>query len=985
MAHRQLLSDEERRALFGIPTDADGIARCFTLSRADQELVAARRRDTNRIGFAVQLALLRHPGIALAQVEQPVEPLVQWLARQLDISAEPFANYARRPQTMTDHARLLASALGLRPPANSDLPMMIEAAAKAAWSTDRGQPIAAAVVAALRAAKITLPAAGVIERAAIAGRARARRRAADALLAGVSAEQIAKLERVLVLDASLNMTPFAWVKATPVAPKADHIRELLDRLRHVRGLGLPPGIARTIHEERLQQFVREGHISDAHQLGRYATRRRRAILVATILDLEARLTDAVLTMADKLIGGLFAKARNATRRHYAASASDVGRLMRLFHSTIEALATAQQSDRDAFEVVDEAVGWAKLLRVRGEVENLANLAEEDPLLRAADRWRTLHKFAPDLIEALEFRTARADDPMLAALKLLAELNRSGKREVPPDAPMPFRKDWRRLVMDGETPNRRLYETAVLATLRDKLRSGDIWVERSSSYRSFDSYLLPAGAIPAVIKDLGLPATAEEWLATKATELDRRLKRFARSLQRGELDGVEFRDGRLHVSPVKATATPEAQAFADRTEAMMPYVRITELLHEVNQDTHFASAFTNLRTGELCEDVNALLAAILADATNLGLGRMAAASHGVTRDKLIWTADAYIRPETYKAALARIIDAHHALPIATIWGHGTTSSSDRQFFRSAKRGDGAGDVNARYGHDPGLGFYTHVSDQHGPYSVRVMSATSHEAPYVLDGLLHHGSVLQIDTHYTDTGGASDHVFILCTMLGIRFCPRLRDFPARKLASIEPPATYKTIQPLFGRRIRTDVIREHWDEVRRLVASLRAGTVLPSAMLKRLAAFQRQNQLDFALQELGRIERTLFMLDWLESPQLRQMCQAGLNKSEQRHALAQVICTFKQGRIADRGLDAQEFRASGLNLVIAAIVYWNSTYLADAIDHLRRQRHAVPAELLAHTSPLTWEHIGFSGDFLWDRAAATAGQRRPLNLRQGRLAA
>lgn len=59
----------------------------------------------------------------------------------------------------------------------------------------------------------------------------------------------------------------------------------------------------------------------------------------------------------------------------------------------------------------------------------------------------------------------------------------------------------------------------------------------------------------------------------------------------------------------------------------------------------------------------------------------------------------------------------------------------------------------------------------------MSATSHEAPYVLDGLLHHGTDLRIGTHYVDTGGASDHVFILCAMLGFRFCPRLRDFPDR----------------------------------------------------------------------------------------------------------------------------------------------------------------------------------------------------------------
>jgi hypothetical protein len=95
-----------------------------------------------------------------------------------------------------------------------------------------------------------------------------------------------------------------------------------------------------------------------------------------------------------------------------------------------------------------------------------------------------------------------------------------------------------------------------------------------------------------------------------------------------------------------------------------------------------------------------------------------------------------------------------------------------------------------------------------------------------------------------------------------------------------------------------------------------------MLRKLAAYRRQNQLDLALRELGRIERTLFLLDWLESPELRRRCHAGLNKSEQRHFLAQVICTFKQGRIADRSAETQQFRASGLNLVIVAIVFWNA---------------------------------------------------------------
>ena len=210
-------------------------------------------------------------------------------------------------------------------------------------------------------------------------------------------------------------------------------------------------------------------------------------------------------------------------------------------------------------------------------------------------------------------------------------------------------------------------------------------------------------------------------------------------------------------------------------------------------------------------------------------------------------------------------------------------------------------------------------------VRVISAATHEAPYVLDGLLHHGTSLKIDTHYVDTGGVSDHVFILCVMLGFRFCPRLRDFPDRKLASIEPATAYPTLQPLLGRRIKVDVIREHWHEVVRLVASLKAGTVAPSAMLRKLAAYERQNQLDLALQELGRIERT-----------------------------SSARCS-------------------------------NSTYMADAVVHLRATGEVVPDEWLTHTSPVGWEHIGLSGDFLWDRAAALPVGRRSLNLARRRYAA
>ena len=115
----------------------------------------------------------------------------------------------------------------------------------------------------------------------------------------------------------------------------------------------------------------------------------------------------------------------------------------------------------------------------------------------------------------------------------------------------------------------------------------------------------------------------------------------------------------------------------------------------------------------------------------------------------------------------------------VWGDGTTSSSDGQFFRAGGRGEALGDVNARHGNEPGVAFYTHVSDQFGPFHTKVIAATASEAPHVLDGLLQHGTGLHIIEHYTDTGGATDQVFGLLALLGFRFAPRLRDLKDRKL--------------------------------------------------------------------------------------------------------------------------------------------------------------------------------------------------------------
>lgn len=163
---------------------------------------------------------------------------------------------------------------------------------------------------------------------------------------------------------------------------------------------------------------------------------------------------------------------------------------------------------------------------------------------------------------------------------------------------------------------------------------------------------------------------------------------------------------------------------------------------------------------------------------------------------------------------------------------------------------------------------------------------------------------------------------------------------------------------------------------LATSIKQGTVTASLMLKKLASYPKQNGLAKALREIGRIERTLFMLDWFRDPALRRRVQAGLNKGEARNALARAVFMHRLGEIRDRKPENQSYRASGLTLLTAAISLWNTVYMERAIDALKRKGLKINEQLLSHLSPLGWEHINLTGDYIWksNRIPASGKFRR-----------
>ena len=288
------------------------------------------------------------------------------------------------------------------------------------------------------------------------------------------------------------------------------------------------------------------------------------------------------------------------------------------------------------------------------------------------------------------------------------------------------------------------------------------------------------------------------------------------------------------------------------------------------------------------------------------------------------------------------------------------------------------INPKYGAEPGRLFYTHISDQYAPFSARVANVGVRDSTYVLDGLLHHESDLRIEEHYTDTAGFTDHVFGLMHLLGFRFAPCIRDLGDTKLFIPKSDVSYDALKPLISSdRLNIKAIRAHWDDILRLATSIKQGTVSASLMLRKLGSYPRQNSLAVALRELGRIERTLFILDWLQSVELRRRVHAGLNKGEARNALARAVFFYRLGEVRDRSFEQQRYRASGLNLVTAAIVLWNTVYLERAVAALRAHAQPVDEDLLRYLSPLGWEHVNLTGDYLWRSNAKTgAGKFRPL---------
>ena len=327
---------------------------------------------------------------------------------------------------------------------------------------------------------------------------------------------------------------------------------------------------------------------------------------------------------------------------------------------------------------------------------------------------------PEFLDVLKLHAAPAAQGVLDAIEVVRRMNADSARKVPMDAPTAFIKPrWKSLVVTDGGIDRRSYEICVLSELKNSLRSGDIWVQGSRQFRNFNEYLLPTEIFKALKKAGALPVAVnpdcDQHLHDRLHLLEEQLATVSRLALANELPDAIITDSGLKITPLDAAVPEAAQLLIDQTSMLLPRIKITDLLMDVDEWTEFTRHFVHLKDGKPPQDRTLLLSVILADAINLGLAKMAESCPGTTYDKLSWLQAWHIRDETYSASLAELVNAQFHHTFAERWGDGTTSSSDGQRFKAGGKAESTGHVNPKYGSEPGRQFYTHISDQYAPFS------------------------------------------------------------------------------------------------------------------------------------------------------------------------------------------------------------------------------------------------------------------------------
>lgn len=945
------------------------MARDWTLLPEDKTEIIKYRKNF-RLFIAIQLCSLRLYGRFLAEVQDLSPRIVNYLNMQLGLPPVLSIMVPTREATFSEQRANIMNYLGFSKYDKQAQALLrdwlIEEARQGALPNDlflRCNHF-------LLAQHIALPGPSILERQVASICAKIHQELFESLYVRIPDNLKKVLDNQLLVSKGRQHSFFYMLKESPPSASISTIQNFLQRYQALAKISIDSvdlNFLESAFRDYLYKLTRR---YDAKDMKRFKKHKRYSMMLCFFMEARKSLLDNLVKMHDQYIMELLRKSRRVHEKKHR----ELRKRQKKAIDTVLQLTTIISDWPD-----NKSMSKAELLQEMNEQKLSESINDLNTFKQLEEcgygsiilrRYPSLRKYFSTFLE-LPFEAKLGTEPLLKAINIIRQLDNGRLKSIPDDAPDSFMpKELRRFCKNkqGEI-QRNAWETGVAIALKDGLRSGDIFLPNSKQHVSFWDLLLDEGhwgnIRESAHEDLQLPF--QDCIKNILTgQFQQSLLEAQKSFPQDKF--ARIINGKLKLKKYDKAEIPDAVwALQKVIDASMPSIRIEQLLIEVDKQTHFSRHFLPVQQHKSRPKnfYKTLIAALISQATNLGVVSMSSSVKELSVDMLRHVLQFYVREETIKAASAELVNQHHLLPFSKVHGDGTLSSSDAQRFKIRADSLLASYYPRYYGYyEKAIGIYTHASDQYSVYNTQVISCNPREALYVLDGLLENNSILKIRQHTTDTHGYTEIIFSLCYLLSYYFMPRIRDLKDQQLYRIDKETDCGDFAPLLNKTVDLEIIEEQWETMIRVAQSLKQKTASAHVIVQRLTSNYPSDRLSKAFTNLGRIIKTEYILRYITDSELRQKVQLQLNKGEYRHKIPRWIFFANQEEFTTADYEEIMNKSSCLSLVSNAILYWNTSRISATVDALREQGENIDDDVLKHISLLPYKHVLPNGTYFID---------------------
>ena len=957
----------------------------FTLL-PDELTAVGNKSGATRLGFAVLFKCFQYEGRFLRSRQEVAPEVVRFLATQVGVDPTLFAQYAWEGRTIEVHRAQIREITKIREFRRTDEEALLTwLCADILPHEHHPERLRELVRAECRTREIDVPddIATLIE----TGFASYETQIYAVVVARLTPEMQSRLDALLV---SVPVTegeeeeelPLNLLRLDPGPVGVESALSEIAKLRSLRAIGLPPDLFQGYTPKLVERLRRRIAAESPSHIRQHPQAIRMTLLAALVFQRTQEVTDALVTLLIQIVHRIGKRAEHRVEAAYINDLKRVAGKTRILYRLADAV--LEHPDESVREVVFPVVNEQTLRDLVAEykAQGGAYRQKVQEVMRSSYRHH-YRQILPALLEVLDFHSNNtAYQPVVEALAVVREYVSSRVAWYPLEVSPPLEgvvpASWENIVTEkdsmGETRvNRLTYELSVLQTLRDRVRSKEIWVSGAAQFRN------PEDDLPrdfdqhraTYYTDLNLPLSADEFVASLKTQLTTALTSFERFMAKKPSDvaiGTKRGKGWITLSPLPKQSEPKHLPRL-KTEILRRWgvIGLLDMLKESAMLTGCLDCFQSTGSREALDPEllhKRLLLCMYGMGTNMGLKRMAGIDPRITAEDLRYTRRRYLHKEHMRAAIAQVVNALLRARLESIWGAATsTCASDSKKYHAVDQ-NLLTQWHARY-RGPGVLVYWHVERRSVCIYSQLKSSTSSEVAAMLEGVLRHCTDMTIKHQMTDSHGQSEIGFAFSHLLGFRLLPRLKPIHSQKLALVESGTQddYPHLKEVFGKPINWEVIAQQYDMMVKYTAALKTGTADADALLRRFTRSNLQHPTYQGLHELGRVIKTIFLCDYLSDVKLRQEIQEALNVIEQWNSVNGFIFSARGGELLSNRPEDQEMAILCLHLIQVSLALINTLLLQEVLAE-EKWKQAMKQEDWRGLTPLFYQHVNPYGRFTLD---------------------